>query len=575
MSGRGNPARQYDAVLQDLVQGGLAAGAVGFFVNLLHLGLPLFTIQVYDRVLSSGSVETLVALVVLVVTLLGFQTLLEIMRQRIFVILAGRTVARLGAPVFEAAVETSLTRGPHAAGGAMQDVSELRAFIAGGAITLPLDLAFTPLFLTVLFLLNPAYGLVALAGAGVLVAAAVVTEFALRSPTRAGSRAAARLNAETAEAIRHAEVITALGMRDALTRRWIRAQGQANALSERGARLARMLSTLTRSLRVVLQIGIVATGALLVIGEHVSGGTIIAASVLTGRLLLPFEQTAAGWKQWLEARDVLGRLREVTRSGVAQRSTTPVAIETGRLAAERLAYLAPGGGRPVLQNIAFELESGMMMGVIGPSGAGKSTLSRLIVGILQPTAGGIYLDGQSTFAHERSSFGRAVGYLPQEPGLLTGTVRDNIARFGDADMAEVVRAARAAGVHDMIGALPRGYATLLGPGGHQLSGGQRQRVALARALLGRPKLVVLDEPNSNLDAEGEAALVAAIEAARDDGASVVVVAQRMSILARADRLLQLRDGAMVQFGPREEVMQALTPKRPAPRIARPRREGLS
>ena len=568
MTGMSETNTAYQEVVRDLMRGALAAGVVGLFVNVLHLGLPLFTIQVYDRVLSSGSRETLAALAVLAVTLLAFQTLLEVMRQRILVILANRAMIRLGRPVFEAAVETSLTKGPQTASTALQDVSELRAFLAGGAVSLPLDLAFSPIFLLVLFALHPVYGIVAASGALALVIAAVATEFALRGSSHAGSVASSKVNAETAEAIRHAEVITGLGMLPALARRWRSAQAEAVALTEHGARLARTFSTLTRSLRVVLQIGIIGTGGALVISGNASAGTIIAASVLTGRLLLPFEQTATGWKQWLDARENLRRLRDVTSSGVTARSPVPVEIETGRLYAERLSYVLPGAARPVLQNVSFSLDSGAMMGVIGPSGAGKTTLSRLIMGIAQPSVGGMYLDGQSTYAHERGSFGRAVGYLPQEPTLLTGSVRDNIARFGDARMEDVVRAARSAGVHEMIGALPQGYATRLGSGGYQLSGGQRQRVALARALFGDPRLIVLDEPNSNLDAEGEAALVAAIETARRAGTTVVVVAQRMSILSRADRLLRLQDGGMVQFGPREEVLQALTPQR----LARPQQQ---
>jgi ATP-binding cassette subfamily C protein len=568
-----DPSEQFRDTMRDLVRGGLAAGAVGAFVNILHLGLPLFTIQVYDRVLSSGSMETLGALIVMALILLSFQTLLEVMRQRVFVILASRSVARLGAPVLEAAVENSLTRG-QVAGGALQDVFELRAFLAGGAVALPLDLAFAPVFLGVLFLLHPVYGLVGLVGVLALSGAAIATELALRALSRAGAKAAAEVNAEASEAIRNAEVITAMGMLPSLTRRWQVAQAKAIAQSERAARLARALSILTASLRVVLQISVIASGAALVIAQEVSAGTIIAASVLTGRLLLPFEHMASGWKQWLEARGVLDRLREVTRCGASGRMATPVAIETGGLVADRLSYVPFGVSRPLLQGISFEIESGALLGVIGPSGAGKSTLSRMIVGISKPTTGGIYLDGQSTFIHERASFGRAVGYLPQEPSLLSGSVRDNIARFGDGDMAEVVRAARAAGVHDLIGGLPQGYATRLGAGGVQLSGGQRQRVALARALFGSPRLIVLDEPNSNLDAEGEAALVAAIEAARFRGATVIVVAQRMSILNRADHLLMLQDGVMAQFGSRQEVMQTLGPRRIG-RAVPARREALS
>ena len=252
--------------------------------------------------------------------------------------------------------------------------------------------------------------------------------------------------------------------------------------------------------------------------------------------------------------------------GATTRSATPVAVQRAVLVADRVGYVPAGQSVPLLRNVSFQVEGGELLGIVGPSGAGKSTLARLIVGLWAPTSGGIFLDGQSTFAHERGSFGEAVGYLPQDPLLLDGKVRENIARFRDADMADVVAAARLAGVHEMIGRLPQGYETRLADAGARLSGGQRQRLALARALFGDPKLIVLDEPNSNLDAEGEAALIEAIEIARARGAAVVVVAQRMSILNRADRLLVLRDGAVAQFGDRAEVLAALAPPR-RPRAA--------
>jgi ATP-binding cassette subfamily C protein len=555
------PADAYRAAMRDIGRGALAAGAVGFFVNLLHLGLPLYTIQVYDRVLSSRSMETLTALLMLVVAVLGFQLVLDILRQRTFAILGGRLTARLGTPVFEAAVETTLRDGPTLAAGSVRDLADFRAFVVGGAIALPLDLAMAPLFLFVLFALHPVYGIVGLAGALLLTAAAVGAELVVRRPSAKASAANGLVQAETTEAMRNAEVITAMGMLPDLARRWRRTQGEAIGVIESGLRVAKALGSVVRSTRMAFQIGIITAGAMLVINEAVTAGTIIAASVLMGRLLLPFEQLVDGWRQWVDAFAARDRLKAVTDAGAAHRAGEGFEIASGRLAVDRLTYVPGTDARPVLRNVSFEVDAGSLLGVVGPSGAGKSTLARMLVGIWQPTAGGVYLDGQSTYAHERATFGRAVGYLPQEPTLFTATVAENIARFGEAEMADIVAAARAAGVHDLIGSLPQGYATRIGGAGVQLSGGQRQRIALARALFGAPRLIVLDEPNSNLDAEGEAALVAAIDAAQARGTTVVVVAQRMSILNRADRLLVLKDGAVAHFGPRSEVIEHLAPRR--------------
>ncbi len=559
------PAEAYRAAMRDVLRGGLAAGAVGFFVNVLHLGMPLYMIQVYDRVLSSRSMDTLLALLMLIGVVLGFQLVLDVLRHRIFAVLGGRFTARLGTPVFEAAVETTLRDGPSLAASSVRDLADLRAFIVSGTIALPVDLLMTPLFLAVLFLLHPAYGLVGLSGALLLVLAAVGIEFAVRRPSARASATNGLVQAETAEAMRNAEVITAMGMLPALARRWRRSQGEAIEAVERGLRVARGLSSLVRTVRMAFQVGIITTGAVLVINDAATAGTIIAASTLTGRLLLPFEQLVDGWRQWVDAIGAAQRLRDITEAGATDRAGEGFEIATGRLSADRLTYVPGAQGRPLLRNVSFEIASGELLGIVGPSGAGKSTLARMLVGIYRPTAGGVYLDGQSTFIHERAAFGRATGYLPQESTLFTATIAENIARFGDGDMEGIVAAARAAGVHELIGSLPNGYATRLGGAGVQLSGGQKQRVALARALYGDPRLLVLDEPNSNLDAEGEAALVTAIDAARTRGATVIVVAQRMSILNRADRLLVLKDGAVAQFGPRAEVMETMTPRHLAPR----------
>ncbi len=556
----------YRHALRDLRRGTAAAAVIGLFVNLLHLSMPLYTIQIYDRVISSGSYETLVALSGLVLVILVFQAVLDYLRHRIFAILGAQVAGRLGRDVFEASVETTLRDGAAAAAGSMRDLGDLRAFIASGAIALPLDLAMAPLFLSVLWLLHPIYGLVGLAAALMLSAIAVATEVLARRPTARATLASGNVHVETAAAIRNAEVITAMGMLPAVARRWRRSQAEALDSVERRRATAKALASTAKAMRIGLQVAVLATGAALVIQREASGGTIIAASVLIARLLLPFEQMIEGWRQWVDALAAGERLRDVLTRGATQRSTSPIRVARGKLTADRVGYVPPGQDTPLLRNVSFQVEAGELIGVVGPSGAGKSTLARLVVGLWAPTAGGIYLDGQSTFSHERGSFGEAVGYLPQDPLLLDGSVRDNIARFRDCDMAEVVAAARLAGVHELIGSLPRGYETRLADAGSRLSGGQRQRIALARAVFGDPKLLVLDEPNSNLDAEGEAALVDAIEIARQRGATVLVIAQRMSILKRADKLMVLKDGTVAQHGDRTEVLAALGPRRAGPGV---------
>lgn len=555
------PGEVWRAARADLLRGAAAAGFVGLFVNLLHLTTPLFMVQVYDRVIVSRSYETLMALMALAFGLVAFQAGLDWLRGRLLSVLAARFTHRIGAPGFEAAVATALRSGGGAGAGVVRDTGELRGFIASGALLLPLDLLVAPFFLVVLWLMHPVYAGFAVIGAAVLAAVAFAAEALARRPGAAAAHDAQRVHGETAASLRHAEAIVALGMLPALARRWRRAQGRALDSLEQGQALARTFAALARALRVGLQIGIVAVGATLAIEHAVSPGAIIAAGVVMGRLLAPFERAIDGWRQWVEAAAAAARLRAALAEAPGGRGDPAVAIESGRLVVDRLVY-APAEGEPaLLRSVSLTLESGEMLGVVGPSGAGKSTLARLLVGVWAPSGGGVWLDGQNVWRCAAESFGPAVGYLPQEPMLFDATVRENIARFRDGDVEGVVRAARAAGVHEMIGALPQGYETRLGEGGARLSGGQRQRLALARALYGQPRLLVLDEPNASLDAEGEAALVEALEDARLAGATVVVIAQRMSILKRADKLLLIRNGAAAAFGPRAEVMGLIGPAR--------------
>ena len=557
----GAAATPWRAALADLAKGVAAAGFIGFFVNLLYLSLPLYQAQIFDRVISSANFDTLAALTMIVAFMFIFQAMLDFLRSRLLLVTAARLSTTLGRPVFQAAVENALKSGTATAATAMRDLNGLRGFVAGGAITLPMDMAFTPILLVVLSLLHPLYGLVGLCGAGLLTLIAFATEMLARRPAANAIQKNVLLQSDTANAIRNSEVIAAMGMLPDLTRRWRRGQAMSLDSIDAGGTTAKFLAALARGSRVGLQIAVICAGAALVIRQEASPGTILAAAVITSRMLSPFEHLIDGWRQWVNAFAIAQRLRDLLRDGARARSTVKVPVGRAELVVDRLGYVPPGQDAPLLRNISFSILPGEMVGVIGPSGAGKSTLARLVVGLWPPTTGGIFLDGQSTFLHERASFGQAVGYLPQEPLLLDGTVRENIARFRDAPIEDVVAAARQAGVHDMIGRLPKGYETPLVDGGSRLSGGQRQRIALARAVFGTPKLLVLDEPNSSLDADGEAALIEAVERARASGAAVLIVAQRMSILNKADRLLLLREGAVAQYGDKAEVLAAFSPRR--------------
>jgi ATP-binding cassette subfamily C protein len=539
-------------------KGGVAyAGCLGLFINVLHLVVPFYMVQVYDRVVPGRSMDTLIMLTLLALAGLLFLAMLEYVRARVFVIVGERFAGRIGQPVLMAAVRDSLRSNGEAGREAMRDVQELRQFLTGGPISLPFDAVFAPLFLTVLFLVHPAFGVLGIVGALLLALMSFALEVVSR-PQADANRSAMRSHIEVGTAIRNAEVIEAMGMLDAIGLRWRQGQQQALRMVGSGTTAAKAIATAARTLRTAIQIAVLATGAVLIINNAASPGSMFAAMIMTGRLLNPFEQMIQGWRQWRGAFGAWDRLKQLLGGFVQDRSEMRIDRPEGALVVDRVNFVPGGSDRLLLKGIHFHLEPRSVLGILGTSGAGKSTLARLLVGVWRPTSGGVYLDGHDAYAAERTSFGRYVGYLPQSPVLLDGTVRENIARFSDTDPGAVFAAARAAGIHEMIGRLPRGYETVVGDGGFLLSGGQRQRIALARALFGEPRLLVLDEPNASLDGEGEQALVKAIERARAGGAIVIVVAQRLSVMVVADHLMVLRDGAMEHFGERAHVMRLLS-----------------
>lgn len=535
----------------------LGAGVLSGFISLLQLTVPLFMLQVHDRVLSSQSLDTLKMLVIIAAGALALYGVLEFVRGLVFQVMGAALVRRLNLPALEAGVRSSLESGSALASETLRDLNDLRSFVTSNAISAPLEAVWTPLFLFVLFMLHPLYGLLAVISAGILVGLNLLADLLTRSILKEANAANRENVARIGSTLRHAETIEAMGIMPALAKRWRASQFHANDLMTLGNTRSKAIHSATRSLRFGMQVTVLALGATLVIRGEATPGTMIAASIIMGRLLMPFDNLTENWRQWVFALAAWRRVRDVMENHTSLRQTIPTPRSEGDLVVDRLVYAAPNTQVPVIKGISFSLQPGEVLGVVGPSAAGKSTLARLLVGALQPTSGGAFLDGHNVYLWERASFGAMAGYLPQSVSLLDGTVRENIARMYEANPRLVIDAARAAGVHEMIGRMPLGYDTPVGDGKYTLSGGQKQRVALARALFGRPRLLVLDEPNANLDTEGETALLQAISCARADGAIVVIIAHRPAIMEAADKILVLQEGRITQFGERTEVVSSI------------------
>ena len=421
-----------------------------------------------------------------------------------------------------------------------------------------MDAPWTPIFIVVIFMLHPLLGWISLAGALVLFGLAFSNELATRGLlVRAGGASVGALRQAEA-AVRNADAVEAMGMMPALIRRWHASNAEALALQSDASMRSGVITALSKFARLALQIGILGTGAWLVILNELTPGAMIAGSILMGRALAPVEQAISTWRSMIAARGAYERVKEQLDESEPRGRAMPLPPPSGRLSVEGVSFVHPGAEAPTLRAVSFQLQPGETLGLIGPTAAGKTTLARLLVGNLVPRAGHVRLDAMDVARWETEDLGRHIGYLPQDVELFGGTVRENIARMDVGDAEAVVAAARLAGVHDMVLRLPKGYDTEIGEGGTALSGGQRQRIALARAVYGSPRLIVLDEPNANLDGEGEEALVKAIGVLHDEGVSIVVIAHRPSILQTADQVLVLKAGAVQGLGPRDEVLTKLT-----------------
>ncbi|HXV11481.1 MAG TPA: type I secretion system permease/ATPase [Burkholderiales bacterium] len=534
----------------------LSAAGFSLLVNLLLLAPALFMLQVFDRVLTSRSMETLIMLFVLVVGALLVMAYLDMIRSRLLTAAAVTLEKRLGPRVLAEMIKRSAAPGGGDAMHGLRDVNSLRAFLTGPGILAVFDAPWVPIYVVIIFLFHPWLGILALAGALALFLLAIANEKMSRQPLEAMQAESRRAGRFAEQGIVNAEVARALGMVDGLARGWEAHSRKGLENQLQASRAGSLLTSVTRFLRQALQIMMLAAGAYLVIDQQTTSGVMIAATLLLSRALAPVESAIAGWKGMVDARSAYGRLQKLLEPDGRTEAVTELPAPTGNVQVERVVFGFRGQDRPVIKQISFDVPAGQALAIVGPSAAGKSTLARLIVGLWKPSIGVVRLDGADISSWPRDRLGPHVGYLPQDVELFAGTVSQNIARMGEVDSAAVIEAARQANVHELILRLPQGYDTAIGEGGAFLSAGQRQRIALARALYGGPRLVVLDEPNSNLDGEGEMALIEAIRRLKADGATLIVVTHRSKLLTSMDRILVLRDGTIEKLGPPSEIFAA-------------------
>jgi len=526
-------------------------------INFLMLVPSIYMLQVYDRVLASQNEITLLMLTVMMLGAYVIMSALEFVRSFVLVRVGAKLDMRLNKRVYTAAFEQNLKKGGGNAGQSLQDLTNIRQFVTGNALFAFFDAPWFPIYLAVIFMFSVPLGIFSLCGVTILVILAFINEsVSSKALKEANSLAIASSNLATNN-LRNAEVIEAMGMLPNLMGRWFQMHGKFLNLQAEASEKAGIVTAITKFVQLSMQSLVLGYGALLVIEGKMTPGMMIAASILVGRTLAPVQQVIGVWKSWSSTRSAYERLAELLNNNPERKAGMELPTPTGHLSIEGVSAAPPGVTVPVIKNLSFAIEAGDVLGVIGPSGSGKSTLARLLVGVWPAGIGKVRLDGADIYVWNKDQLGPNVGYLPQDIELFAGTVSENIARFGEIDSDKVITAAKRAGVHDLILHFPKGYDTVLADGGGGLSGGQKQRIGLARAMYGDPSLIVLDEPNSNLDDVGEQALVAAMNDMRKRGKTIVLVTHRPNIIGVTTKLLLLREGVGQLYGPTEQVLAAL------------------
>lgn len=526
-----------------------------FIANILMLALPIYTLQVLDRVISSRSLDTLFWLSLLMLTLFAIFGLFQAIRSISLVKLGEWLDQKLGILLLKKSVANSAVFVGASGSQNLRDLNTVKSFVTGAGINSFLDAPWSLVFIAVIFFIHHMLGFIALFGSIFLFLIAILNEYAVRRSLKEANEHSIKMMNQVEVSARNAEVVEAMGMMDDLSRRWRELSLQMIEKQAEASNRSAVIMATAKAFRMMLQIFIMGTGAYLVLEHELTPGGIIACSILAGRALAPFESAIGMWSPFKNAMQALGRLEKAIEQNPDRQQSMALPAPKGLITGEKVLYAPPGSVKTIIKGLNFEIAAGETIGLVGPSAAGKSTLAKLIAGVWKPSAGVIRLDGADVYTWKREDFGKYMGYVPQGVELFDGTIRDNIARFReDATDEAVVRAAQLANVHELILSLPNGYETEIGVAGSNLSAGQRQRIALARAFYGDPSVLVLDEPNSNLDDIGEAALTAAVRNAKKMNMTVIVISHRPSLLAHVDKIMVMRDGLIVDYGTAHEVL---------------------
>ena len=559
------------AAFTDVKRYFIYAGLFSAAVNLLMLVPVIYMLQVYDRVVSSGSYSTLAMLTLLMVALTAALGGFEWVRSMILIAASNRIEKNLRRRVSDATFKRALLTGGSVSNSQpLSDLSSLRQFLTGNGLFAFFDAPWFPIYVFVMFMFHPMFGYAAIFAGIVMIALAYTTEKVTSKKLQDANSKSNWINNQVNGTLKNSEVIAAMGMADDLRHRQEKRFDEVLTLQTDASRSAGLLQSLSKTFRMVMQSLLLGLGALLALRQEISPGMMIAGSLLLGRALAPIDMLVGTWKGFTLARGQYDRLGQLLNQIPKDAETMSLPAPTGKLSAEQVMVVPPGSKNIVVRGVNMELNAGEALGIVGPSASGKSCLARALLGIWPTYSGKVRLDGADIFAWDRAELGPYVGYLPQDIELFDGSISENICRFGDVDPDKVVEAAKTAGVHDLILHLPQGYDTVIGGSGGILSGGQRQRIGLARAIYGSPKYLVLDEPNSNLDDQGERELVEAIRRIKAEGATVIIITHRTMVLQCVDKILVMRDGAASHFGPRDQVLAALAApqdKKPALRPA--------
>lgn len=556
---RGAHDNSLHAALKACKSSFFSVGFFSFFINALMLVPSFYMLQVYGRVMTSGSTITLVMLTLIMVMLMLTMGALELIRSRIMVRVSAKLEVSLSRDVYRASFKRALASGGmDASAQPLSDLTGLRQFLTGNGLFAFFDAPWLPVYVGVMFFFHPWYGWVAVASAIVLLCLAIVNEKLTGAALAEANKQNISASLYTAKNLRNAEVIESMGMLQSLMERWALRQKKVLLLQSQASDKGGLITSISKTFRILVQSLILGVGAYLAIRQEINPGSMIAGSLLLGRALAPIDLMIGSWKGFISARSQYARLSEILTRQLAEPERMSLPAPEGNVTVENLIVSAPGSNTPIIKNISFAVCAGTVVGVIGPSASGKSTLARALLGVWLPQHGVVRLDGADINNWNKQELGAHVGYLPQDVELFEGSISENIARFGKVEPDKVIQAAKAAGVHEMILQLPKGYDTVIGSDGVNLSGGQRQRIGLARALYGQPRLIVLDEPNSNLDDVGERALAAAIAQIKASGATIFIITHRTNVLTQLDRLLVMRNGVIALWGPREKVLAEIS-----------------